>query len=109
LKLLPSPPFFFFLQRTVYAQLDLSTFTTAQLNEDRVSGRSSPASSGSHTPRELREEKWRVEAEALSKPGKIEMRSMYKELGGRKSKAKTKVGSSGVRDKGGWLDPEFNE
>lgn len=27
---------------------------------------------------------------------------MYKELGGRKSRGKTKLGSSGVRDKGGW-------
>ena len=30
------------------------------------------------------------------------MREMYKELGGRKARAKTKLGSSGIRDKGGW-------
>ncbi|KAJ7924318.1 hypothetical protein B0H13DRAFT_2229954 [Mycena leptocephala] len=36
------------------------------------------------TPRELKEEKWRQEAETTT-PGKIEMRGMYKELGGRKS------------------------
>lgn len=27
---------------------------------------------------------------------------MYKGLGGRKAKSKTKLGSTGVRDKGGW-------
>jgi hypothetical protein len=31
------------------------------------------------------------------------MRGIYKELGGRKAKSKTKLGSmGGVRDKGGW-------
>ncbi|KAJ7102616.1 hypothetical protein B0H15DRAFT_815372 [Mycena belliarum] len=69
----------------------------------RASGYSSPALSGAQTPRELKEEKWRQEAE-VTVPGKIEMRSMYKELGGRKSKVKSKWGSSGVRDKGGWGD-----
>ncbi|KAJ7652140.1 hypothetical protein DFH06DRAFT_1206883 [Mycena polygramma] len=67
----------------------------------RGSGYSSPMMSGAQTPRELKEEKWRQEAETTA-PGKIEMRSMYKELGGRKSKEKSKFGSSGVRDKGGW-------
>ncbi|KAF8665123.1 hypothetical protein AX16_000590 [Volvariella volvacea WC 439] len=57
--------------------------------------------SGYQTPRELKEEQWRMEAEA-SKPGKVEMRAIYKELGGRKSRTKAKLGSSGVRDKGGW-------
>jgi len=32
------------------------------------------------------------------------MREMYKELGGRKARGKTKLGSSGIRDKGGWDD-----
>ncbi|KAJ7836406.1 hypothetical protein B0H14DRAFT_3087435 [Mycena olivaceomarginata] len=45
----------------------------------RVSGYSSPL---------LKEEKLRL-------PGKIEMRSLYKELGGRKSKEKSKVGQFG--------------
>jgi hypothetical protein len=51
----------------------------------------------------LKEEKWRLEAEAAAKPGKVEMRGMYKELGGRKSKGKVKLGGAGgIRDKGGW-------
>jgi len=71
----------------------------------RGSGYSSPAISGYQTPRELKEEQWRLEADA-TKPGKVEMRGMYKELGGRKSKAKSKVGSSGIRDKGGWVEED---
>ncbi|KAF5377214.1 hypothetical protein D9615_006452 [Tricholomella constricta] len=75
----------------------------------RSSGYSSPSisNSGYQTPREIKEEQWRLEAEASAKPGKVEMRGMYKELGGRKSKTKTKLGSSGIRDKGGWADPEW--
>jgi hypothetical protein len=39
----------------------------------------------------------------MSRPGKGEMRDMYKEMGGRKSRGKTKLGmAGGVRDKGGW-------
>ncbi|KAK0478193.1 hypothetical protein IW261DRAFT_1551599 [Armillaria novae-zelandiae] len=68
------------------------------------SGRSTPSLSGNQTPRELKEEKWRLEAEAAARPGKVEMRGMYKELGGRKSRGKTKLGSSGIRDKGGWSE-----
>jgi len=68
------------------------------------SGYASPSYGGSgyQTPRELKEEQWRMEAETASKPTKNEMRDMYKELGGRKARGKTKLGSSGVRDKGGW-------
>ncbi|KAI0294737.1 hypothetical protein BC826DRAFT_1010113 [Russula brevipes] len=67
------------------------------------SGHTSPATSGYQTPREIREGRWRVEAEAVEKPGKAEMREMYKELNGRKSKAKGKLGGTiGIRDKGGW-------
>ena len=69
--------------------------------------------SGEQTPRELREEKWRMEAETTGRPSKVEMREMYKELGGRKSRGKGKVGSSaggvGVRDKGGWGDDQGGE
>ncbi|PPQ99603.1 hypothetical protein CVT24_005179 [Panaeolus cyanescens] len=65
------------------------------------SGYASPPS-GYQTPRELKEEQWRMEAQGVSKPSKVEMREMYKELGGRKARTKTKLGSSGVRDKGGW-------
>jgi len=73
------------------------------------SGYSSPRSglgSGYQTPsisvKEANEEKWRAEAESLAKPGKGEMRDMYKEMGGRKSKGKTKLGggSVGIRDRG---------
>ncbi|KAF7306286.1 Dolichol-phosphate mannosyltransferase subunit 1 [Mycena indigotica] len=76
--------------------------TTAVMS--RGSGYTSPVLSGAQTPRELKEEKWRQEAEVTA-PGKIEMRGMYKELNGRKSKAKPKWGGGGggVRDKGGWV------
>jgi hypothetical protein len=61
-------------------------------------------SSGYSTPREVREERWAQENSAvLGGPGglgKVEMREMYKELGGRKAKTKNKIG--GGRDKGGW-------
>jgi hypothetical protein len=69
-----------------------------------ISGYSSPnkAISGYQTPREIKEEQWKQAEESAARPGKVEMREMYKELGGRKARAKTKLGSSGVRDKGGW-------
>jgi len=72
----------------------------------RGSEYSSPSISGYQTPRELKEEQWRQEAQAVAKPNKLEMRTMYKELGGRKSRGKAKLGSSGIRDKGGWADEE---
>ena len=61
--------------------------------------------SGYQTPREIREERWRLESET-NKPGKVEMREIYKELGGRKSRTKTKVGATTTRDKGGWIDSD---
>ena len=83
-------------QRVIYLQ-------SAPDRDSQMSGYSTPtAHSGYQTPREIKEERWRQEAEPSSKPGKVEMRGMYKELGGRKSKAKTKLGSTGVRDRGGW-------
>jgi len=58
--------------------------------------------SGYQSPREMKEEQWRNEALGVSRPSKGDMREMYKELGGRKSKSKAKVGGTGrVRDKGG--------
>ncbi|KAF5361688.1 hypothetical protein D9758_007333 [Tetrapyrgos nigripes] len=82
-----------------------TTTGTNGYTPSRGSGYTSPSTaSGYQTPREIREERWRQEAEATSSPGKVEMRAMYKELGGRKSKAKTKLGSTGVRDKGGWAE-----
>lgn len=68
---------------------------------------SSAYNSGNQTPREVREEQWRIEAQTTSNPTKLEMREMYKELGGRKARSKAKLGSSGHnRDKGGWADGE---
>ena len=75
-----------------------------QNSTSRRSGYSSPRVSGYQTPKEANEEKWRADAE-LSRPGKIEMREMYKEMGGRKSRGKTKLGmGGGGRDRGGWAD-----
>jgi hypothetical protein len=69
----------------------------------RGSGRTSPLQSGYQTPKELKEEQWRQEELMQSRPGKVEMREMYKELGGRKSRTKGKLGSSGGhRDRTGW-------
>ncbi|EIW65205.1 uncharacterized protein TRAVEDRAFT_160063 [Trametes versicolor FP-101664 SS1] len=66
------------------------------------SGYESPRS-GQQTPREMREEKWKQDAEATAKPNKVEMREMYKELGGRKARGKGKLGGTGgMRDRGGW-------
>ncbi len=63
----------------------------------------SPAlSSGYQTPREVREERWKAETDGTTRPSKVEMREMYKELGGRKARGKTKVGARETRDKGGW-------
>ncbi|KAG8871553.1 hypothetical protein FRB97_008584 [Tulasnella sp. 331] len=65
---------------------------------------SSRGGSGYQTPRELKEEKWKAEAEE-TKPGKLEMREMYKDLGGRKSKSKSKYSAgTNSRDRGGWAD-----
>jgi len=88
--------------RTTYLHI-ISSRERSPINYSRPL---SPAtSSGYQTPRELREEKWKQEADTQIKPSKVEMREMYKELGGRKARAKTKVGASGgTRDKGGWGD-----
>lgn len=76
----------------------------------RGSGYSTPSrgvGSGYQTPKEMNEDKWRAEAEQVAKPGKVEMRDMYKELGGRKSKGKAKLGmAGGIRDKGGWTEED---
>jgi len=79
---------------------------------NRGSGYSSPSlalGSGYQTPKEVKEAQWKAEANGTVKPGKIEMRGMYKEMGGRKAKTKDKmkVGSGGGpgRDKGGWDEP----
>jgi len=70
------------------------------------SGYGSGSGSGYATPREAREEAWKLEADEKARPGKVEMREMYKELNGRKARAKGKFGGStaGLRDKGGWAD-----
>ena len=64
-------------------------------------GRASRPGSGYVTPKEAREEAWKMEAEEKEKLTKNEMREMYKELGGRKARSKGKFGAV-VRDKGGW-------
>lgn len=100
----------YYLQRQQYIQ-------TVSQREDDLADRigpirsSRPASpygssrpgSGYATPREVREEKWRQEAEDRERPTKNEMREMYKELGGRKTRGKSKFGGV-TRDKGGWGD-----
>jgi len=67
--------------------------------------------SGSLTPREVREERWRAEADG--KLGKLEMRAMYKEYAGRKVRGKGKlvsgVGGGGSRDRGGWEENDAVE
>lgn len=67
---------------------------------------SSTTPSGYQTPREIKEDQWKAEAQAMERPDKREMREMYKELGGRKARGKgrlpTGVGGGGNRDRGGW-------
>ncbi|KAF9261096.1 hypothetical protein L218DRAFT_961783 [Marasmius fiardii PR-910] len=89
--------------KTLRERTPSETTGVASYSRGSRSGYVSPSNnSGYQTPREIREERWRQEAEATASPGKLEMRAMYKELGGRKSRTKTKLGSTGVRDKGGW-------
>ncbi|KAL0950490.1 hypothetical protein HGRIS_007301 [Hohenbuehelia grisea] len=85
--------------RTIYLT---SAPSRAEESTTPFRGAHSPLPSGYQTPREIKEEKWRLESEVASRPGKVQMREMYKELGGRKSKGKGKLGSTGIRDKGGW-------
>jgi hypothetical protein len=95
----PTPDLF---QRQVYLRSRAERSPTSASFSRGESGYASPSlSTGYQTPRELKEEQWKLEAQ-VAKPGKVEMREMYKELGGRKARAKTKLGSSGIRDKGGW-------
>ncbi|KIY72153.1 hypothetical protein CYLTODRAFT_418130 [Cylindrobasidium torrendii FP15055 ss-10] len=55
-------------------------------------------SSGYMTPREVKEERWKQEADQSSKGvSKNEMRDMYKELGGRKVRGKGGLGGREVR------------
>jgi len=76
--------------------------------DEKYQSPSSANPSGSQTPREMREELWKVETEAMQRPDKHEMREMYKDLGGRKPRTKgrlpTGVGGGGHRDRGGWGD-----
>jgi hypothetical protein len=56
--------------------------------------------SGYHTPREIKEEQWRLEGEAIAKPPKLAMREHYKDMGGRKARGKNKLGmQGGMRDR----------
>ncbi|KAF8961025.1 hypothetical protein BDZ97DRAFT_1830946 [Flammula alnicola] len=94
------------IQRQVYLKSAKDRSPTSNSFSRPGSGYNSPSRnmSGYQTPREMKEEQWKQEEEAAAKPGKVEMREMYKELGGRKSRGKTKLGSTGIRDKGGWDD-----
>lgn len=87
--------------RRFYRDSVLSKAVDNQLN---WSTPSTPLSSGYQTPRESKEEQWK--AEDNKKRDKLEMREMYKELGGRKPRNKgrllTGVGGGGHRDRGGW-------
>lgn len=68
------------------------------------SGYSTPFSvSGTQTPLESVGQ-WEDGRDNAVKPAKAEMRYMYKELRGRKSRDKTKFGNSGIRDRGGWAE-----
>lgn len=79
---------------------------TSRPNSPYFGGGSNP-SSGYTTPREAREEQWRMEAEGTLKPSKVEMREMYKELGGRKARGKGKFGpSAGIRNRGNFGDDD---
>ena len=64
--------------------------------------------SGYQTPREIKEERWRQEAEEAQKGvAKNEMRDMYKELGGRKVRGKGGLGGKelrGVKDRAGFSE-----
>ena len=117
--LLPRSAYLPFNKRHTYikeiAARDRELSNTFYVPPSRTSRPNSPYSSGSGynspgtnsgyvTPREAREEAWRLEAEEKARPGKVEMREMYKELNGRKARTKGKFGSAaaGLRDKGGW-------
>jgi hypothetical protein len=67
--------------------------------------------SGARTPKEVHEERWQAEADGAGRPNKVEMREMYKQLGGRKDKAKAKfgrAGEAGGRNVGG-LGGDYDE
>jgi len=90
--------------RTVY----LKTVRERTPPSTPFSRSSSAYNSGYQTPREIKEDQWRSETGAAARPNKVEMREMYKELGGRKARSKTKLGSTGpTRDKGGWGQDEW--
>ena len=93
-----------------------NTLSFANIMSDKITPSRGPGrdtgslpGSGYVTPKEAREEAWRLEAEQKDAPTKNEMREMYKELGGRKARGKGKFGAT-TRDKGGWegsYDDEF--
>lgn len=102
---MPPEPYKFRYQRTTY----LHTIPNRSPPQSPRSGYITPRS-GTQTPREIREDKWRQEAEPTSRPSKVEMREMYKELGGRKARGKGKLGgTAGMRDRGGWGDLAVEE
>jgi hypothetical protein len=91
-------------QRTTYIQ-SASTRENEPTQYSRpyrsASGYSSPSGSGYRTPKELNEERWAQEETGELRPSKVEMREMYKELGGRKSRTKNKPLARNVGGLGG--------
>ncbi|THH07572.1 hypothetical protein EW145_g3277 [Phellinidium pouzarii] len=85
-----------------------NTLSFANIMSSGDSYPSSGYNSGYVTPREAREEEWRQEATEKERPSKVEMRGMYKELGGRKAREKGKFGGQ-TRDKGGWTDSALED
>ncbi|CAE6426191.1 unnamed protein product [Rhizoctonia solani] len=84
--------------RVIYLRIQ----RTSDYNGPRVASDADALSSGYVTPKEMREAQWANEAAAVnSRPNKVEARSMYKELGGRKFRGKGKFGNE-TRDRGGW-------
>jgi hypothetical protein len=97
-----------------------TTYIASVSSRDNDAGHSRPylaasgyssAGSGHRTPKEANEERWQAEAEPGARPDKVAMREMYKELGGRKAKGKTKfgrAGETGARNVGG-LGGDYDE
>jgi hypothetical protein len=60
---------------------------------------------GYQTPREIKEEQWKLEEEAMAKPSKLTMREHYKDMGGRKARGKNKLGMQGsMRDRTAYVE-----
>lgn len=83
----------------------------ARVSDNHTSSFTALTPTSYQTPREVKEERWRLEIDATKRSDKLEMREMYKELGGRKPRTKGKlltgIGGGGHRDRGGWDEFEL--